>query len=88
MKRTIGTSVMLPPGVTAEQFVEVWQQAKDVPEVCRTLGMTDRYDAATFAGYLRKKGVPLKVMRKARCFDIDALAEKARALAPKEKSDG
>lgn len=88
MKRVIGSSVMLPPGVTAERFVEVWQQAQDVPEVCRTLGIEDRYDASQLAGYLRRKGVPLKPMKKTVYLDIDALAAKARALAPKENSDG
>lgn len=88
MKRPVGSSVVLPAGVTAERFVEVWQQSADVSEVCRTLGIEDRYDATQFAGYLRRKGVPLKAMKKSICLDISALTEKARALAPKEVSDG
>lgn len=82
MSRRVDTSVLLPSGITAEQFVEVWQTSPDVPSVCRALGIQERLDATQFAAFLRRRGVPLKSMKRSGHLDIQALTELARRCAP------
>ncbi len=55
-------STVLPDGVTPEQFVRVWQAADTTDDVSSTLGMA-KGDACQYAGFLRRKGVPLKTFQ-------------------------
>lgn len=75
-------SKVLPEGVTAEQFVREWQTAPHVGAAARALGM-DPGLVRQYAGFLRKKGVPLKKMiTRNRGVDYDALADLAKSLLP------
>jgi hypothetical protein len=86
MKRTAeAPSVMLPAGVTAEQFVETWQRSNNTREVAKALGMTP-LDCTSLAAYLRKRDVPLKHMRPHQVFNIKKLQDIAQEWAPKEGS--
>lgn len=56
------TSTVLPKGVTMAQFILVWQSNDSAKVVGELLGMEGR-KASQFAGFLRKKGVPLRAGR-------------------------
>lgn len=46
--------------VSAEEFVEIWQKAKSLSEVCSKTGLATA-SASVKASNLRAAGVPLKV---------------------------
>jgi hypothetical protein len=71
-------SKVLPEGVTSEMFVLAWQAGTSATAVAAELGM-DRRTASQYAGFLRRKGVPLKCMHRLyqSYSDLAALAQRA-----------
>ncbi len=71
-------SKVLPEGVTSEMFVLAWQAGSSAAAVAAKLGMTQRA-ASQYAGFLRKKGVPLKCMHRLyqSYSDLASLAQRA-----------
>jgi hypothetical protein len=65
--------------VTAEQFVETWQKAKNVEEVCQVTGNTRWAVYARAVGY-RKLGIPLKKFSTRGPIDVKGLAALAKRL--------
>lgn len=76
-------SKVLPEGVTSEMFVLAWQAGASATAVAAKLGM-DRRTASQYAGFLRRKGVPLKCMRTVfpDYSDLAALAQRAGGGEP------
>lgn len=72
------TSTVLPDDLTPEAFVLAWQRCSTLAEVSAATGMT-RKRASQYAGFLRKKGVPLKDMKATYddYSDLAALAQRA-----------
>jgi len=71
-------STVLPEDITPEAFVLAWQRCNTLAEVSAATGM-DRKRASQYAGFLRKKGVPLKDMKATYddYSDLVALAQRA-----------
>lgn len=71
--------------VPAKLFVQVWQQAANLDEVCEKTGLR-RISAQTRARVYRTKGVALKKFRRQGISKTDytALATLAEQTAPKE----
>lgn len=61
------------PQTSAEDFIRVWQSAKDVAEVCAKLGYSDKLGACQNASRLRRRGVKLKRFPESPPLDIDKL---------------
>lgn len=71
--------------IPAERFIEVWQRADTIEDVCRELGMT-RKAASERASKLRGKGIGLQYFSVTRITDYVKLAELADRIT-EERSE-
>lgn len=69
--------------VSPFEFVQAWQESEDINEVIAKLGM-DKYSALSRAAYYKRKGIPLKKLRRAQSVDWDDLKEFANLFLPQD----
>ncbi len=73
--------------ISNEDFIRIWQASGSVTEVMKAAGYDRPLQAASRAGYMRKKGIPLKKMPRTgggAKIEYSNLASLAKELAPKE----
>lgn len=74
-----------PTNVPAEDFIRIWQRAKNLKEVCSVTGLRQS-TCMTRAAYYRALGVPIRRFKRHKPqLDVAKLSELARSITPPKR---